>query len=91
MAIRLQLVGIDLKKLKSIFGCKDPKVAEDLKKLYDERFGADIYLDDDKERIFEMHSLIDSLVMGKITPAEAEENNLFPFCWRMYLSGTTRI
>jgi len=81
MSIRLQLVGIDLKKLKSVFGCKDPKVAEDLKrrckKFFDEFFDG-IILESEQNDLLKIQSLIEDIVMGKITPQEAEEHNFFP-------------
>lgn len=81
MSIRLRLIGIDLEKLKSIFGCKDLKVAEELKKrcqkFFDEFFDG-ILLESEKKDLLKVQSLIDAIVMGKITPQEAEENDFFP-------------
>lgn len=72
MSIRLALIGINLEKLENIFGCNDPKVAQDLKKKYDE------FDNDSKEEMLKVHRLINNIVMGEITPQEAEEDNFFP-------------
>lgn len=88
MLNQLLLIGIDLEKLKSIFGCKDPKVAEELKKcckkFFDEFFDG-ILLESEKKDLLEVQSLIDAIVMGKITLAEAEENDFFPLLLKSVL------
>ncbi len=79
MAVTLQLIGLSIKQLKSIFGCKDQKVAKQLTELYEEQFGANYYREDEKERHRSELKLINNIVMGKITPQAAEENPNFPF------------
>ncbi len=79
MAVRLQLVGLNIEKLKSIFGCKDREVAKQLKNSYEEKFGSGYYFEDEKDRQRSELKLLNNLVMGKITPEEAEENVNFPF------------
>jgi len=73
VSTRLVLIGINLEKLKSVFGCKNPEVAENLKGKYDE------FYDHSKEELLKAHRLINNIVMGKTTPEEAEENDIFPF------------
>lgn len=76
MSIQLQLVGVDLQQLKDLFGCKDSKVASNLKKIYNQQHKNDLFFAEDKPQA---HSFLEDIIIGKVTPENAEEDELFPW------------
>ncbi len=78
MSIRNQLLGINFQAFKNLFGCKDEAVAKKLKKRCKNYHGTNLNFDWEKKDYEEMLCLIDKLVMGEISPKQAEEHELFP-------------
>lgn len=79
MSSRPFIRGFDLQKLKNLFGCENDKVERDLWELYFKRHGKDCYYSGDVEMNQEIKNLIHNIVMGNLSPKDAEREIDYTF------------